>query len=65
NPGSVGMPLDGDPRAAWAVVHEDGRVEHRRVAYDHERSAAAIPERFGEKKWTAVLSARVRAAAAG
>ena len=65
NPGSVGMPLDGDPRAAYAVVHDDGRVEHRRVAYDHERSAAAIPERFGEKPWTAALAGRLRAAGAG
>jgi putative phosphoesterase len=62
NPGSVGMPLDGDPRAAWAVVHDDGRVEHRRVAYDHERSAAALAERFGEKDWTKALAERVRQA---
>jgi diadenosine tetraphosphatase ApaH/serine/threonine PP2A family protein phosphatase len=62
NPGSVGIPLDGDPRAAWAIVHEDGRVEHRRVAYDHERSADAIAERFGEKEWTATLAERVRTA---
>jgi predicted phosphodiesterase len=33
NPGSVGMPLDGDPRAAWAII-SDGHVELRRVAYD-------------------------------
>ncbi|MEZ6121956.1 MAG: metallophosphoesterase family protein [Planctomycetaceae bacterium] len=33
NPGSVGQPRDGDPRAAYAVI-EDGRVEHRRVEYD-------------------------------
>lgn len=33
NPGSVGLPRDGDPRAAYAVI-EDGRVELRRVAYD-------------------------------
>ena len=26
NPGSVGMPLDGDTRAAWAVRDDDGRV---------------------------------------
>jgi diadenosine tetraphosphatase ApaH/serine/threonine PP2A family protein phosphatase len=42
NPGSVGMPLDGDQRAAWAILHDDGRVEHRRVAYDHERVAAGL-----------------------
>jgi putative phosphoesterase len=62
NPGSVGMPLDGDPRAAWAVIGDDGLIEHRRVAYDHERSAAALAERFGEKDWTAALAERVRAA---
>ena len=33
NPGSVGMPLDGDPRAAWAII-SDGQVELRRVPYD-------------------------------
>jgi putative phosphoesterase len=62
NPGSVGMPLDGDHRAAYAVVHDDGRIEHRRVDYDHERSAAALTERFGEQAWTAALAERVRAA---
>ena len=42
NPGSVGMPLDGDHRAAYALLHDDGRVEHRRVAYDHLASAAQV-----------------------
>jgi len=37
NPGSVGQPRDGDPRAAYAVI-EDGRVELRRVAYDIDES---------------------------
>ena len=41
NPGSVGMPLDGDVRAAWALRHDDGRFEFRRTAYDNERAAAA------------------------
>jgi predicted phosphodiesterase len=53
NPGSVGMPLDGDRRAAYALVREDGAVEFRRVAYDHERSAAALGERFGDVAWAA------------
>ena len=48
NPGSVGMPFDGDPRAAWAVLGEDGAIEHRRVRYDHAASAAAVRERLGE-----------------
>jgi predicted phosphodiesterase len=46
NPGSVGMPFDGDHRAAYAVVR-DGEIEHRRVAYDHQASADAIRDRFG------------------
>jgi putative phosphoesterase len=48
NPGSVGMPFDGDHRAAFALVHDDGAIEHRRVAYDHAASAAAVRERLGE-----------------
>ena len=40
------MPFDGDPRAAYALVHEDGSVEHRRVAYDHEASAAYVRAAF-------------------
>ncbi|MDQ3699349.1 MAG: metallophosphatase family protein [Chloroflexota bacterium] len=48
NPGSVGMPFDGDQRAAYAVVGPAGSVEHRRVAYDHHASAAAVRERLGE-----------------
>jgi predicted phosphodiesterase len=39
NPGSVGMPLDGDVRAAWATW--DGEFTFRRTEYDVERAAAA------------------------
>jgi diadenosine tetraphosphatase ApaH/serine/threonine PP2A family protein phosphatase len=46
NPGSVGMPFDGDPRAGYALVGSDGEIELRRVAYDHAASAAAVRERF-------------------
>jgi diadenosine tetraphosphatase ApaH/serine/threonine PP2A family protein phosphatase len=48
NPGSVGLPFDGDQRAAYALVDDAGELELRRVAYDHERTAAAIRERMGE-----------------
>jgi putative phosphoesterase len=47
NPGSVGMPLDGDHRASYAVVDGD-RVEHRRVEYDWRASVASVRERVGE-----------------
>ena len=41
NPGSVGMPLDGDARAAYALRSDDGEFAFRRVEYDVERAAAA------------------------
>jgi putative phosphoesterase len=43
NPGSVGLPRDGDPRASYAVW-EDGQVTLKRVAYDVERSVRAVEE---------------------
>ena len=41
NPGSVGMPLDGDTRAAYALRRDDGEFEFRRVEFDIERVAQA------------------------
>jgi predicted phosphodiesterase len=41
NPGSAGMPLDGDARAAYALRDGDGEFEFRRVEYDVERAAQA------------------------
>jgi diadenosine tetraphosphatase ApaH/serine/threonine PP2A family protein phosphatase len=46
NAGSVGLPFDGDARAAYAVVRDSGEAELRRVEYDHERSAAIVRERM-------------------
>jgi predicted phosphodiesterase len=40
NPGSVGQPKDGDPRAAYAIW-EDGEVTLRRAAYDVEETIRA------------------------
>jgi predicted phosphodiesterase len=56
NPGSVGMPLDGDTRAAWATWDDD--FELRRTDYDNERSAAAyraLGGDFGEFAATRLL----------
>lgn len=45
NPGSVGQPRDGDPRAAYAVIETTtGAVDLRRVAYDVTAVQAAIRE---------------------
>ena len=46
NPGSVGMPLDGDVRAAWATWNGD--FDFRRTEYDVERAAAAYRSMGGD-----------------
>jgi diadenosine tetraphosphatase ApaH/serine/threonine PP2A family protein phosphatase len=43
NPGSVGQPRDGDPRAAWLLVDfAQKRAAFRRIAYDLEAAQADI-----------------------
>jgi predicted phosphodiesterase len=43
NPGSVGQPRDGDPRAAWLELDTEAWAAlYRRVEYDIEGAAAAI-----------------------
>ena len=43
NPGSVGQPRDGDPRAAWLELDtETWQASFHRVAYDIDRAADAI-----------------------
>jgi putative phosphoesterase len=55
NPGSVGQPRDGDPRAAYAILDLDRMdVEERRVEYDVEKvqdavADADLPERIGTR----------------
>ncbi|MFB6137744.1 MAG: metallophosphoesterase [Halobacteriaceae archaeon] len=55
NPGSVGQPRDGDPRAAYATVDlETLSVTEHRVAYDVDRVAdgvreAELPARTAER----------------
>jgi diadenosine tetraphosphatase ApaH/serine/threonine PP2A family protein phosphatase len=62
-PGSVGIPTDGDHRAAWALLHDDGRVERRRVAYDHAASAARVREVADGAPWGDVIARRIERAA--
>ena len=64
NPGSVGLPYDGDPRAAYALVHPDRSVEHRRVAYDHGASAARMRERWPGAEWADTVARRIEQAQA-
>jgi diadenosine tetraphosphatase ApaH/serine/threonine PP2A family protein phosphatase len=60
NPGSVGMPFDGDTRAAYAIMGDDGEIDHRRVKYDHGESAAAVRERLGP--WAETIAGRIEQA---
>jgi diadenosine tetraphosphatase ApaH/serine/threonine PP2A family protein phosphatase len=60
NPGSVGMPFDGDPRAAYALVSDGGEVELRRVPYDHRAAANEVRRRLGP--WAETVARRIEAA---
>jgi diadenosine tetraphosphatase ApaH/serine/threonine PP2A family protein phosphatase len=59
NPGSVGLPWDGDTRAAYALLG-DGGIELRRVDYDVEAAGAAL-DAIGEP-WAQTTARRLREA---
>ncbi len=65
NPGSVGLPFDGDQRAAYALWPEGAPCELRRVAYDSDAYADAVLDRMSATLGDAVetLVHRVRQAA--
>jgi diadenosine tetraphosphatase ApaH/serine/threonine PP2A family protein phosphatase len=58
NPGSVGQPRDGDPRAAWLELDNEAETAcFHRVPYDIERAAAPIveaglPSRLADRLYT-------------
>ena len=64
NPGSVGLPFDGDDRASYALLHPDGRVEHRRVVYNRAAAMDQVREQFGDAPWTAWAVERLATARA-
>jgi putative phosphoesterase len=43
NPGSVGQPRDGDPRAAYAVI-DNGKIELKRIEYPIEEAVARVQD---------------------
>ena len=45
NPGSVGQPRDGDPRAAFLMIEQGRRATFHRVEYPVEKTQAEIAER--------------------
>jgi len=62
NPGSVGMPFDGDRRAAYALVGAGGEVEHRRVEYDADASAGRLRARWPGEQWAETVARRIERA---
>jgi diadenosine tetraphosphatase ApaH/serine/threonine PP2A family protein phosphatase len=60
NPGSVGLPWDGDTRAAYALAAGDGTPELRRVDYDVEEAAGALD--LLDTRWATVTARRLRTA---
>ena len=62
NPGSVGLPFDGDPKAHWGVLHDGGRAELRRVGYDVDEAINGLTTRFAGATWLDGTTARLRKA---
>jgi predicted phosphodiesterase len=60
NPGSVGLPWDGDVRAAYATLDDEGALDLHRVEYDAGAAAAAVEALGGE--WAEATAARLRSA---
>lgn len=60
NPGSAGLPLDGDPRAAYGLLAPDGSFELCRVEYDIEAAIAAYDPIDAE--WAELAKRRLRTA---
>lgn len=60
NPGSVGQPRDGDPRAAYAVIDTDTeRITFHRVAYDIAKTQSKMREAgLPDVLWQRLVSGR-------
>jgi len=58
NPGSVGLPFDGDPRSGYATIADDGTLTLQRVEYDREPTHRALLERGAWGEWIADCVAR-------
>ena len=57
NPGSVGQPRDGDPRASYAVI-ENGKVSFHRVEYDIAATIAQMRS-VGIDDWAVEMNEQV------
>jgi putative phosphoesterase len=62
NPGSIGLPRDGDPRAGYAII-DGGNVELKRVEYPVEDAVRAVDESPLPEKAKEMLAAVYRTGA--
>jgi hypothetical protein len=53
------LPFDSDTRAHWAVLHDDGRAELRRVAYDLDEAIGGLNDRYAGAPWIPGTIARL------
>jgi diadenosine tetraphosphatase ApaH/serine/threonine PP2A family protein phosphatase len=60
NPGSVGLPFDGDPRAAYALLDPAGSFFLRRVEYDIDEALVAYGNHIDP--WVDAAKRRLREA---
>lgn len=60
NPGSVGLPWDGDARAAYATLDDEGALDLHRVEYDVSGAAIAVEALGGA--WATSTASRLRRA---
>jgi predicted phosphodiesterase len=60
NPGSAGLPWDGDHRAAYATIDDAGAIALHRVEYDVEAAAAPLDD-LG-LPWATATAQRLRTA---
>ena len=59
NPGSVGQPRDGDPRASYAII-DQGRVELKRVAYDIDATLRQMRSSGLSEEWIEQVEGNLR-----
>lgn len=61
NPGSIGQPRDGDPRAAYAIYDEEKqRVEFHRVVYPVEDTISQLREIGASKEWHSMAEVMIQ-----
>ena len=58
---ALGRGVGSTLRTAYALIHPDRRVEHRRLPYDHDASAAALRGRF-DGPWVDTVARRIEQA---